>query len=89
MTEMTAGGTIARCPPDLEHAPMDRQMSGGRRIPNPFYEIRRARRRGVPWDGRTMGEIEVRGPMVADYTTAVRIRVRSPKIAGCGRATSE
>ena len=69
MTEMTAGGTIARCPPDLERAPVDRQYEWRAKqgIPNPFYEIRARGEAGiVPWDGRTMGEIEVRGPLVAD-----------------------
>ena len=34
--------------------------------PAPFVEIRAANERGfVPWDGETMGELEVRGPWVA------------------------
>jgi fatty-acyl-CoA synthase len=68
MTEMTAGGTIARCPPELRAAPKEQQYAwlAKQGIANAFYEIRARDDRGpVPWDGRTMGEIEVRGPMVA------------------------
>jgi fatty-acyl-CoA synthase len=33
----------------------------------PFFEVRAvAQGRAVPWDGRTMGELEVRGPWVAE-----------------------
>jgi fatty-acyl-CoA synthase len=68
MTEMTAGGTIARCPPALADAPVDVQYTWRTKqgVPNPFYEIRARGDAGlVPWDGETMGELEVRGPMVA------------------------
>ena len=35
-------------------------------VPLPFFEVRAvAKGRTVPWDGRTMGELEVRGPGVA------------------------
>jgi fatty-acyl-CoA synthase len=36
-------------------------------VPLPFFEVRAlANGRAVPWDGRTMGELEVRGPWVAE-----------------------
>jgi fatty-acyl-CoA synthase len=36
-------------------------------VPLPFFEVRAvAEGRTVPWDGRTMGELEVRGPWVAE-----------------------
>jgi len=65
---MTAGGTIARCPPDLEDAPAADQLEWRSKqgVPNPFYEVRARGDDGVvPWDGASMGEVEVRGPMVA------------------------
>jgi fatty-acyl-CoA synthase len=35
-------------------------------LPSPFVEIRAVNERGeVPWDGRTQGELQVRGPWVA------------------------
>jgi fatty-acyl-CoA synthase len=68
MTEMTAGGTIARCPPEMEGAPKEQQYAWRAKqgVANVFYEIRARGDTGlVLWDGQTMGEIEVRGPMVA------------------------
>ena len=36
-------------------------------VPLPFFEVRAvAQGREVPWDGHTMGELEVRGPWVAE-----------------------
>jgi fatty-acyl-CoA synthase len=36
-------------------------------VPLPFFEVRAvAAGKAVPWDGRTMGELEVRGPWVAE-----------------------
>jgi fatty-acyl-CoA synthase len=68
MTEMTPLGTTSHLPPELENAPDEvkfRQLSKQGR-PSPFVEIR-ARNNDdlVPWDGQTMGELEVRGPWVA------------------------
>jgi fatty-acyl-CoA synthase len=68
MTEMTAVGTIGRCPPEVERAPLDEQYAyrAKQGQPTQFVEVR-ARGDGglVPWDGETMGELEVKGPMVA------------------------
>jgi len=68
MTEMAPLGTVARVPPDLADAPDEEKFcvraKQGR--PAPFVEIRARGDNGlVPWDGRTMGELEVRGPWVA------------------------
>ena len=68
MTETTPLGTAARLPPDMAAAPEDDQLtlrqSQGR--PVPFVETRARGERGmIPRDGRTMGELEVRGPFVA------------------------
>ncbi|MDE3156717.1 MAG: long-chain fatty acid--CoA ligase [Acidobacteriota bacterium] len=68
MTEMTPAGTIAHLAPGVEHAsPAERYRARARQgRPFPFIDIR-ARGAGglVPWDGETMGELEVRGPWVA------------------------
>jgi fatty-acyl-CoA synthase len=68
MTEMAPLGTASHTPPDLVSAPDDeryRQRAKQGR-PSPFVEIRARNEDGlVPWDGATMGELEVRGPWVA------------------------
>ncbi|HVC11374.1 MAG TPA: long-chain fatty acid--CoA ligase [Burkholderiales bacterium] len=74
MTEMCMG-MISEVPSDMGDAPEAEQMrlrvKQGR--PMPFVEIRARGNAGlVPWDGRTMGELEVRGPWVADEYTGAR-----------------
>ena len=71
MTETSPLGTVAQVPSELALAPAEQQLAvrakQGR--PAPCIEIR-ARGAGglVPWDGRSLGELEVRGPWVAaDY----------------------
>jgi fatty-acyl-CoA synthase len=68
MTETTAVAIACRLPPHLESAPGEAQDEWltHQGVPLPFVEIR-ARREGglVPWDGETMGELEVRGATVA------------------------
>jgi fatty-acyl-CoA synthase len=68
MTEMTPLGTVARYPCGMEQeADAVRyayRAKQGR--PAPFVEIRARGDEGlVPWDGKTMGELEVRGPWIA------------------------
>ena len=68
MTETTPLGTVAALPSDLADAPLEEQYrhrcTQGQ--PAPFVEIRaRVGDKDVPWDGKTMGELEVRGPWVA------------------------
>jgi fatty-acyl-CoA synthase len=65
---MTAGGTVGLLPPELEGTPLDAQYDCRVKqgVPMPFVEIRARCDAGlVPWDGKTMGELEVRGPIVA------------------------
>jgi len=68
MTEMTPLGTASYVPSDLTDASDEvkfRQRAKQGR-PSPFVEIRARNFDGlVPWDGATMGELEVRGPWVA------------------------
>jgi fatty-acyl-CoA synthase len=68
MTEMTPIGTLCNLPASLCQAPAEEQLRYRARqgTPLPFVELRaRAEPDLTPWDGRTMGELEVRGPWVA------------------------
>ncbi len=68
MTELTPLGTIGNLPSDLRGASaVDRYRYRSKQgTPLPFVEIRARTEQGlVPWDGQTMGELEVRGPWVA------------------------
>jgi fatty-acyl-CoA synthase len=68
MTEMAPLGTVARYPCGMDAA-ADAVKYGYRAKqgrPAPFVEIRARNEEGlVPWDGATMGELEVRGPWIA------------------------
>lgn len=69
MTETTPIGLIVGQNRDLLALPLEQQYyyraTAGR--PLPFFEIRSRNDQGlVPWDGETMGELEVRGPWVAN-----------------------
>ena len=68
MTETSPLGSVSRIPSELHSASVDDQyawrVTQGR--PAPLVEIRARAEAGiVPWDGATMGELEVRGPWVA------------------------
>jgi fatty-acyl-CoA synthase len=75
MTEMAPLGTVSKVPIWMENAaspaPESReaahfQYRAKQGRPAPLVEIRAANERGlVPWDGQTMGELEVRGAWVA------------------------
>jgi acyl-CoA synthetase (AMP-forming)/AMP-acid ligase II len=68
MTEMTPVGTLCNLPASLREAPPESQYRYRARqgTPLPFVEIRARTDQGIaPWDGQTMGELEVRGPWVA------------------------
>jgi fatty-acyl-CoA synthase len=68
MTELAPVGSAAVLPPDMEDAtPEERHRFGAKAgRPLPFIEVRARGDQGlVPWDGQTMGELEVRGPWVA------------------------
>jgi fatty-acyl-CoA synthase len=68
MTEMTPLGTVSHVPRHLIGKSEDEQyrvraMQG---TPSPFVEIRAKNDDGeVPWDGKSPGELEVRGPWIA------------------------
>ena len=68
MTEMSPIGAVANVTSDIAELPeeerLDKKAKQG--YPVPFVEIRARGDEGfVPWDGETMGELEVRGPWVA------------------------
>jgi fatty-acyl-CoA synthase len=68
MTEMTPVGSICNLPSSLRNASPEDQYRyrSAQGTPLPFVEIRaRAEQGVVPWDRKTMGELEVRGPWVA------------------------
>ena len=68
MTETTPVGTVSTLTSELEKAPeavqYDYRAKQG--LPLAFVEIRARNEKGlVPWDGETMGELEIRGPWIA------------------------
>jgi fatty-acyl-CoA synthase len=68
MTELTPLGTICLLPSELDAAPFEAQCRYRARQgrPLPFVETRAvADGKEVPWDGQSMGELDVRGPWVA------------------------
>ena len=68
MTELTPLGTICRVTSDLagERPDVQYRIRAKQGQPAPFIDIRARTPDGLaPWDGETMGELEVRGPWVA------------------------
>src|SRR3989442_994289 len=69
MTETTPLGVVASLMSDLEQADVETRLGyrAKQGYPVPLVEIRARNDTGqeVPWDGKSMGELEVRGPWVA------------------------
>jgi fatty-acyl-CoA synthase len=68
MTELCPIGTIGSIPHRLSNAPIDEQISFRAKQGRPcaLVEIRARNENGlIPWDGKSMGELEVRGPWIA------------------------
>ena len=68
MTEMSPIGSVANLTSQMKELPEEEQLDykAKQGYPVPFVEIRARDEEGfVPWDGETMGELEVRGPWVA------------------------
>jgi fatty-acyl-CoA synthase len=68
MTETTPLGTMSRLKPRLEEAPEEERMRvrASQGLPTPLVETRVVGEAGpTPWDGKSMGELQVRGPWVA------------------------
>jgi fatty-acyl-CoA synthase len=67
MTEISPGGATCVMTSRLERASKEEQYDRATKqgLPVPFVEIRGRNEFGlIPWDGATMGELEVRGPWV-------------------------
>jgi fatty-acyl-CoA synthase len=67
MTEMDPIGSVAHITPEIQALSEEEQLEykAKQGFPTPFVEIRARGDEGfVPWDGETMGELEVRGPSV-------------------------
>jgi len=79
MTETTPLGVVSSLMSDLEQADAETRFAyrAKQGYPVPLVEIRARNDAGheVPWDGKSMGELEVRGPWVA------RAYYRSPESA--------
>jgi fatty-acyl-CoA synthase len=69
MTETNPLGTISRVKPHLASLPDEKRLAlrASQGYAVPFVETRHVSDDGkvLPWDGETMGELEVRGPFVA------------------------
>lgn len=68
MTEMSPLGTVSRLKSTLVDLPEDQQYAyrAKQGLPAPLVEVRAVSDHGeVPWDGKTMGELQVRGVWVA------------------------
>ena len=68
MTETAPTGCVSNVSTELEELTQDAQYDYRARQgrPIPFFEVRARGDEGlVPWDGRSQGELEVRGPWVA------------------------
>jgi fatty-acyl-CoA synthase len=68
MTELCPIGTVGSIPHRLANAPVQEQISFRAKQGRPcaLVEIRARNENGIiPWDGQSMGELEVRGPWIA------------------------
>jgi fatty-acyl-CoA synthase len=68
MTELSPVGTLCRLKPSLRERPEAERFAlrATQGLPVPFVDTRVLSDAGpVPWDGRSMGELHVRGPWVA------------------------
>jgi fatty-acyl-CoA synthase len=68
MTETTPLGTVCNLSSLFDDAPEDERYRVRARqgLPGPFIELRARGDEGfVPWDGESMGELEIRGPWVS------------------------
>ena len=68
MTEMSPLGTVCHVKPCISQRSESERLSTRAKqgLPAPFVEIRAmVGEREVPWDGETLGELQVRGPWIA------------------------
>jgi len=68
MTETTPLATVSHLKPHLKKLPQDEQYlyRAKQGTPVPFVEIRVVNEKGeAPWDGKTLGELQIRGPWIS------------------------
>jgi fatty-acyl-CoA synthase len=68
MTETTPLGTVCKLSSQMDEEPEDKRyrIRATQGLPGAFIEVRARGDEGfVPWDGESMGELEVRGPWVS------------------------
>ncbi len=68
MTEMTPAGSVSKLKPGMDDWSEDKryQVRAKQGLPMPFVEARAVSEDGeAPWNGQSMGELQVRGPWVA------------------------
>jgi fatty-acyl-CoA synthase len=68
MTEMSPIGSVAHLTTEIQKLPEEEQLEyrAKQGYPVPFVEVRARGDEGfIPWDGESLGELEVRGPWVA------------------------
>jgi len=68
MTETTPIATVCTLKPKMENWPEDQkfELRAKQGLASPFVEIRAVGDHGeVPWDGKTPGELEIRGPFIS------------------------
>ena len=92
MTETAPTGCVSNVSTELEELTQDAQYDYRARQgrPIPFFEVRARGDEGlVPWDGRSQGELEVRGPWVARaYFNRQDRTIVSLRMGGCEPGTS-
>jgi fatty-acyl-CoA synthase len=84
MTEMSPIGSVSRLKASMLDAPYDEQVAvrAKQGIAAPLVDVRAVTDSGTeaPWDGRTQGELQVRGPWIASaYTDMENARDRWTK----------
>ncbi|MGH6954465.1 MAG: long-chain fatty acid--CoA ligase [Alphaproteobacteria bacterium] len=70
MTEMTPVGTISRVKREIDELEGDARyrLMAKQGVPIPLVDVRVMNEAGeAPWDGTTMGELQVRGPCIASH----------------------
>jgi fatty-acyl-CoA synthase len=68
MTETTPAGTVNYVKREIKTATEEERyaLRATQGVPLPFFEVRAMTEQGpAPWDGQTLGELQVRGPWVA------------------------
>ena len=91
MTEMSPLGTMSTLRPDMETLPIEEQFKlralAGHNIFGVSMKVVDDGGRELPWDGKSAGELKVRGPWVCSGYFRRIHRHRTTRTAGLRRAT--